>query len=43
LSAGIDEILPPLIVNEGVKERSETIGENISPERISTVVLTTTA
>lgn len=41
MSAGIDEILPPLIVIEGVKERSETTGENISPERISTVVLTT--
>jgi len=36
-------MLPPLIVIVGVKERSETTGENISPERISTVVLTTPA
>lgn len=41
--AGTDEILPPLIVIIGVKERSETTGDNISPERISTVVLTTIA
>jgi len=43
LSAGTDEMLPPLIVIIGVKERSETTGENKSPERVSTVVLTTPA
>jgi len=42
LSAGIDEILPPLIVIVGVKERSETTGENMFPESISTRVLDST-
>ena len=43
LSAGTDEMLPPLIVIIGVKERSETTEDNMLPESISIVVLTTPA
>ena len=41
--AGTAEMLDPLILIIGVKERSETTGDIMLPERISTVVLTTPA
>ena len=41
--AGTAEMLVPLIVRIGVKERSETTGDIMLPERISIVVWTTTA